>query len=78
MTSVTAVLLVFALLAMLIGLVSAFVLRFGSRRSVYPRAPLPPERVDRPIPGACGVVGCPNQKPHSHVADLTRRLREKR
>jgi hypothetical protein len=78
MTSVTAILIVLGVVAVTIGLGSAFVLRFGLQRSVYPRGPLAPERVDRPISGACGVVGCPNQKPHSHVADLARRLREKR
>lgn len=28
--------------------------------------------------GACGVLGCPNVRPHSHVADLMRRLKEPR
>lgn len=25
--------------------------------------------------GACGVLGCPNRRPHSHAADLMRRLK---
>jgi len=24
--------------------------------------------------GACGIAGCPNMRPHSHVLDLARRL----
>lgn len=28
--------------------------------------------------GACGVLGCPNVRTHSHVADLMRRLKEPR
>jgi len=28
--------------------------------------------------GACGVFGCPNVRPHSHVEDLIRRLKEPR
>lgn len=28
--------------------------------------------------GACGVLGCPDVRPHSHVADLMRRLKEPR
>ncbi len=27
--------------------------------------------------GGCGILGCPNKRPHSHVADLVRRMREK-
>ena len=33
-----------------------------------------------PVPsviGACGIHGCPNVRPHSHVEDLVRRLRGK-
>lgn len=37
-----------------------------------PKPPKPPER------GACGIRGCPNQRPHSHVMDLARRVREKK
>lgn len=37
--------------------------------------PLP---VKRQIVGACGVRGCPNQRPHSHALDLVRRLKETR
>lgn len=28
--------------------------------------------------GACGIGGCPNMRPHSHVMDLARRVREKK
>lgn len=30
-----------------------------------------------PTVGACGVTGCPNLRPHSLVADLCRRVKER-
>lgn len=44
-------------------------------KAIYPRGPLPPETI-RPKAGACGVHGCANPRPHSHVADLLARLRK--
>ena len=35
------------------------------------RPPKPPPR------GGCGLRDCPNPRPHSHVEDLIRRLKEK-
>lgn len=47
----------------------------GCSNEVLP-SPLPTnDTSDRRRRGACGVVGCPNLRPHSHVADLARRLR---
>lgn len=39
-----------------------------------------PEVIDprRPRRGACGILGCPNFRPHSHAEDLIRRLKEPR
>lgn len=28
--------------------------------------------------GGCGIQGCPNMRPHSHVKDLARRLKEQK
>lgn len=36
-------------------------------------SPLASEKI-----GACGIGGCPNMRPHSHVMDLARRIREKK
>lgn len=44
---------------------------------LYPKGPLPAEVIARPSVGACGVTGCPNGRPHSHVEDLVRRVRGK-
>lgn len=39
------------------------------------RKPKPPGTGAVPPPvGACGIRGCPNKRPHSHVMDLSRRL----
>ena len=45
-------------------------------RSPYPRGPLPPERI-RPDAGGCGITGCKNKRPHSHVEALRDQLRRK-
>lgn len=42
----------------------------------YPKGPLEPEVIR--VVGGCGVTGCPNSRPHSHVGDLARRLKDKR
>lgn len=34
-------------------------------------------KVERAPRGACGIRGCPNMRPHSHVADLARRIKER-
>jgi hypothetical protein len=47
------------------------------KEPIYPQGPLPPEYTKLPQrKGACGVVGCPNRRPHSHVMDLARRLKK--
>lgn len=51
----------------------------GSSASPYPTSALPPERTRESVPvGACGVRGCPNDRPHSHATGLARRLRDRR
>jgi len=43
--------------------------------SPYPSGPLPREVIRRRLPrGACGVIGCKNMKPHSHVMDLVKKI----
>lgn len=42
-----------------------------------PRPKPKPERI-RPEVGGCGVHGCSNKRPHSHVDALIKRLKEKR
>lgn len=37
-------------------------------------SPIAPEQI-RPPRGACGVSGCPNKRPHSHVVDLANALK---
>jgi len=39
--------------------------------------PLPPKRRVVEVVGACGTKGCKILKPHSHVVDLCKRIREK-
>ena len=45
----------------------------------YVTRPVPPPEMIRPPPlavGGCGVTGCPNRRPHSHVMALAERLRK--
>jgi hypothetical protein len=37
----------------------------------------PPPVQSARLRGACGIAGCPNMRPHSHVLDLVRRLRQR-
>jgi hypothetical protein len=51
---------------------------FAWLRRVWSRLwakPLPPAH--SPLRGGCGVAGCPNRRPHSHVEALIKRLKEK-
>jgi hypothetical protein len=50
--------------------------RERKRQAVYPKGPLPAERI-RKERGGCGVHGCANHRPHSHVDELTKKIREK-
>ena len=53
----------------------AYVDKATAKRTYAPEVIDPRPRQRR---GGCGVLGCPNVRPHSHVADLMRRLKEPR
>jgi hypothetical protein len=46
------------------------------REELKPSTRCAPERIRQnpPTRGGCGVLGCQNKRPHSHVADLVKKL----